>query len=143
MDIQILELTDQTARLVIDGTEPHIVNALRRSLLSEVPKMAIEDVEFHMGSIIDEDGNEYESASPLFDEIIASRLGMIPIPTDLEAFTFRDECKCKGEGCPSCTIMYSLNKKGPCTVYSGDMEPLGDKSLSVTVSYTHLTLPTN
>ena len=25
--------------------------------------------------------------------------------------------------------MYSLNKRGPCTVYSGDLEPLGDEKL--------------
>ncbi|MCK4718372.1 MAG: DNA-directed RNA polymerase subunit D [Thermoplasmata archaeon] len=131
MEIQILELTDQSARLVISGTSPPIMNALRRALLSEIPKMAIENEEFHMGSIIDEEGNEFESGSPLFDEIIAHRMGLIPIPTDLELYTFRDQCKCGGEGCPTCTIMYSINKKGPCTVYSGDLDPLGDKSLAV------------
>ncbi|MEM2978835.1 MAG: DNA-directed RNA polymerase subunit D, partial [Methanomassiliicoccales archaeon] len=67
----------------------------------------------------------------LFDEIIAHRLGMVPIPTDLDLFTFRDKCSCGGEGCPSCTIMYSLNKKGPCEVYSGDLEPLGGNELRV------------
>ncbi|MDG6220603.1 MAG: DNA-directed RNA polymerase subunit D [Candidatus Thermoplasmatota archaeon] len=131
MDIKILEMTDTSAKLVISGTQPPIMNALRRALLAEVPKMAIEDVEFHMGSIMDEEGNEYESGAPLFDEIIAHRLGLIPIPTDLSLFTMKDECKCGGEGCPNCTIMYSLNKRGPCTVYSGDLEPLGDKTLAI------------
>lgn len=27
--------------------------------------------------------------------------------------------------------MYTLNKKGPCTVYSGDLEPLGDRTLAI------------
>jgi DNA-directed RNA polymerase subunit D len=27
--------------------------------------------------------------------------------------------------------MYSLNKKGPCTVYSGDLEPIGNEKLRV------------
>ena len=113
-------------KFIISDTTPSFVNTLRRVLLVNVPKMAIEDVEFHLGPIRDSDGKEYESISPLFDEIIAHRLGLIPIPTDLKLFKFRDECDCKGEGCPNCTIMYNMNKKGPCTVYSGDLEPLGD-----------------
>ena len=74
---------------------------------------------------------EYQSISPLFDEIIAHRLGMIPIPTDLKLFQYRETCECNSEGCPNCTIMYNLNKKGPCTVYSGDLEPLGDSKFSI------------
>jgi DNA-directed RNA polymerase subunit D len=63
--------------------------------------------------------------------MIAHRLALIPIPTDLSLYNFKSECKCKGEGCPSCQIMYSLNKKGPDVVYSGDLEPLGDDKLRV------------
>ena len=131
MDVEIRELTETYAQIVISGATPSLVNAIRRVMISELPKMAIEDVEFHLGSIRDETGREYESISPLFDEIIAHRLGMVPIPTDLELFGFKDECVCNGEGCPNCTIMYSLNKKGPCTVYSGDLEPLGDSRFSI------------
>ncbi|MGN0137317.1 MAG: DNA-directed RNA polymerase subunit D, partial [Candidatus Methanomethylophilaceae archaeon] len=67
----------------------------------------------------------------LFDEIIAHRLGMVPVPTDLNLFCPQSECVCGGEGCPNCTIMYSLNKIGPCTVLSGDLEPLGNPDLRV------------
>lgn len=125
MELEIKELTKTTAKFVVSDVDTSFVNALRRVLISDIPKMAIDDVEFHLGPIRDEDGKEYESVSPLFDEIIAHRLGLIPIPTDLKLFNRRDGCVCKGEGCPNCTIMYSLNKKGPCTVYSGDLEPLG------------------
>ncbi|MFW5928534.1 MAG: DNA-directed RNA polymerase subunit D, partial [Thermoplasmatota archaeon] len=38
---------------------------------------------------------------------------------------------CEGEGCPNCTIIYSLSKKGPCTVYSGDLNPVGETELRV------------
>jgi DNA-directed RNA polymerase subunit D len=94
--------------------------------------MAIEDVDFHLGPISDEDKKEYESISPLFDETVAHRLGLIPIPTDLKLFGPRNQCKCNGEGCPSCTIMYSLKKMGSCTVYSRDLEPVsGDKKLHI------------
>ncbi|MEE9506655.1 MAG: DNA-directed RNA polymerase subunit D, partial [Thermoplasmata archaeon] len=125
-------LEDRYAELTLEDVDPNFANALRRTLVADIPKMAIEDVEFHLGPIRGEEGEESESVTPLFDEVIAHRLGLIPIPTDLELFTFRDQCKdCASEGCPNCTIMYSLNKKGPCTVYSGDLEPVGDSSLKV------------
>lgn len=131
MKLIVRELTDTRCSFTVDDVRPDTVNALRRTMLSEVPKMAIDDVEFHMGPIRDEEGNEYDSNSALFDEMIAHRLGMVPIPTDLDHFTFRDQCECNGAGCPHCTIIYVLNKKGPCTVYSGDLQPLGDMSLKI------------
>jgi len=127
----VRELTDNRCSFVVDDTRPDIVNLLRRTMVTEVPKMAIDEVEFHMGPIRDEDGNEYDSNAALFDEMISHRLGLVPIPTDIDHFTFRDKCECKGAGCPNCTIIYVLNKKGPCTVYSGDLQPLGDMSLKV------------
>ena len=131
MKLMVRELKDTRCSFVVDDVTPDIVNGLRRTLISQVPKMAIDEVEFHMGPIRDEEGNEYDSSSALFDEMIAHRLGMIPVPTDLENLTFRDQCECGGAGCPHCTIIYVLNKKGPCTVYSGDLQPLGDINLTV------------
>lgn len=130
MKLKILEHREDYLKLLVEDTEPSYANALRRVLLADVPKMAIEDVEFHLGPIRAEDGKEYESVSPLFDEIIAHRLGLIPIPTDLSLYNLRESCPtCHGEGCPSCTIIYSLNKRGPGTVTSGDLEPIGDAKL--------------
>ena len=130
MKIKILESKPTYMKFLLEETDPATANALRRTLIADIPKMAIDDVEFHLGPIRGEDGKEYESVAPLFDEIISHRLGLIPIPTDLKLFTRKSECKaCNGEGCPSCTIIYSLNKKGPCTVTSGDLEPIGDAKL--------------
>lgn len=131
MKIDIKEMTPNKAEFVISDTNPTFANALRRVITSDVPKMAIDNVEFHLGPIMDEKGQAFESVSPLFDEVVAHRLSMIPVPTDLEVFNFRSKCSCNGEGCPSCTIMYSLNKKGPCTVYSGDLEPIGDAKFRI------------
>lgn len=131
MEIEIREMKDNFARFVVTGANPQLVNSLRRVLLADVPKMAIHNVEFHLGPIMGEDGREFESVTPLFDEIIAHRLGLVPLPTYLDEFNFRSECTCHGEGCPSCTVMYSLNKKGPSTVYSGDLEPLGSDKFRV------------
>lgn len=130
MKVKVLEQDDTRLRLLIEETDPTTVNAVRRTLVADIPKMAIEDVEFHLGPIRGEDGKEYESVAPLFDEVIAHRLGMVPIPTDGKLFVPRSECKdCDGEGCPNCTIIYSLNKRGPAVVTSGDLEPIGDASL--------------
>ncbi|MEA3203043.1 MAG: DNA-directed polymerase subunit, partial [Thermoplasmata archaeon] len=47
MKIEIKSLSDREARIVIDGVHPYFVNALRRTLLSEVPKLAIHKVTFY------------------------------------------------------------------------------------------------
>jgi DNA-directed RNA polymerase subunit D len=111
MKVKTLELKGNKGVLKIEGTDVYFVNALRRVMLSELPKLAIDEV------II------YDNTSPLFDEIIAHRLGLIPIPTDLRLVTFRDECKCQGKGCPSCTVRYTLSKEEEGVVYSGDLQP--------------------
>lgn len=125
MEIKILELEERHLKCIIQDVTPAFMNSLRRVLLQELPKMAIHDVDFNLGPIRDSDsGKMFESVAPLYNEIIAHRLGMLPIHTDLRLFNFRDECVCEGEGCPNCSIMYVLNKQGPCTVYSGDLEPI-------------------
>ena len=132
MQIETVRMEDTKARLILRDASPALANALRRTMLQDIPKMAIDHVDFHLGPIMDDETDkEYESVTSLFDEIIASRLGLVPIPTDYAQFTYRDQCECGGEGCPHCQIMYSLNKHGPSTVLSGDMVPLGDSSLKV------------
>src|SRR2546426_4271303 len=130
MEVKVLTHEETSLTLRFDDTDPTIVNSIRRTLLADVPKMAIEDVEFHLGPIRAEDGREYESVAPLFDEIISHRLGVVPIPTDLQLYVPKASCpNCHGEGCSNCTIIYSLNKRGPGIVTSGDLEPIGDPKL--------------
>ncbi len=130
MQIEIIEMEETRCRFLLKDASHSDANALRRTLISDIPKMAIDQVEFHLGPIM-ADGKEYESVTPLFDEVVAHRLGLVPIPTDLELMSFREECVCEGEGCPNCIVMYSLNKIGPCTVYSGDLLPLGHDAFKV------------
>ncbi|MBO4502264.1 MAG: DNA-directed RNA polymerase subunit D [Candidatus Methanomethylophilus sp.] len=129
MQIEIVEMEDRKAKFILRNSSPAMANALRRTMLQDIPKMAIDKVEFHLGPIMQDD-KEYESVTSLFDEIIAHRLGLIPVPTN-DQFTFMKDCSCGGVGCPGCTIMYSLNKVGPGTVLSGDLMPLGDSTLKV------------
>ncbi|MFE3846082.1 DNA-directed RNA polymerase subunit D [Thermoplasmatota archaeon] len=111
MKIDVIDLKPKKILIKINGIEPYLVNSIRRILISELPKLAIDDVVI------------YDNTSALFDEIISHRLGLIPIPTDLSLLNFRDECVCKGKGCPSCTVRYTLSKENEGTVYSGDLQP--------------------
>jgi len=119
MKVETKEMTPTKVVLRISDTSPYFVNSLRRIMLADLPKLSINDV------II------YDNTSPLFDEIIAHRLSLIPLPTDLELLTFRDDCSCKGKGCPSCTVRYTLSKEGEGMVYSKDLQP-EEKSWAIT-----------
>ncbi|MCI4335142.1 MAG: DNA-directed RNA polymerase subunit D [Thermoplasmata archaeon] len=131
MELNTVELKTRMLRAELSGTTASQMNAIRRTLLSDLPKLAIEDVEFHLGPIRDEtSGKDYDSSTSMFDEAIALRLGLLPIPTDLGQFRKKSECTCKGEGCAHCQVMYSIDKKGPCTVYARDLLPLGDATLA-------------
>lgn len=119
MKVDVKELKTKKAVLKIEDIRPYFVNSLRRIMLSELPKLAVDDVVI------------YDNTSALFDEIIAHRLGLVPIPTDLSLLTFRDQCVCKGKGCPNCTVRYTLSKEGEGIVYSGDLQP-AEKSWAIT-----------
>jgi DNA-directed RNA polymerase subunit D len=116
MKIEIQKISDRDARIVIDGVHPYFVNALRRTLLSEVPKLAIHKVTF------------YDNTSALFDEIIAHRVGLLPVPTDPSTLNMKGQVD--AEGRPALLVRFTLTKEGPCTVYSGDFEP-EDKAYAI------------
>ncbi len=84
-----------------------IVNAIRRIIIEEVPTFAIEDVEV------------VKNESPLYDETIAQRLGLIPLKTDFEGYNFKSECKCGGIGCALCEVKMYLKQDKDGYVYSG------------------------
>ncbi|MCK5107485.1 MAG: DNA-directed RNA polymerase subunit D, partial [Nanoarchaeota archaeon] len=63
-----------------------------------------------------------ENDSVLYDEIIAHRLAMISLKTDLKSYEPIKDCKCEGEGCARCTCTLSLKEKGPKMVYASDLK---------------------
>ena len=71
-------------RILISETDPSQVNAIRRALIADVPKLAITRVDFSQGVTQDNKGEVVESVNVLPDEVLAHRLAMIPIPTNLE-----------------------------------------------------------
>ncbi|AAT43807.1 DNA-directed RNA polymerase subunit D [Picrophilus oshimae] len=126
--LDIIELKDNYIKFSISGITPAIANSIRRTLINDIPKLAIENVVFHHGEIRDSEGNVYDSSLPLFDEVVALRLGLIPLKTDLK-MNFRDQCSCNGEGCDLCTVKYSINKLGPADVFSSDLIPINNPDL--------------
>jgi len=113
MKVEIVDKTETTMRLIIWGTDVSFVNSLRRIILAEVPCMAIEDVVI------------VENSSLIQDEILAHRLGLIPVKTDLDSYNLPEECPCKSEfGCNLCRAVLTLNVEAEevkRTVYSGDL----------------------
>ena len=129
-------------KILIEDTDASQVNALRRAIMADVPKMAISKVMFTLG--VNQDNNRgeiFESVNALPDEVIAHRLAMIPIPTQPdEGMAFPDACEnCmdlaeEDKGCPMCQVLYTLNVQGPSAdsdepyrvVRAGDLTNVSD-----------------
>lgn len=110
MKIKILEKEKDSVRFEVDGIPVELANALRRIMIAEVPTLAIKEVYFT------------ENNSAMFDEIIAHRMGLIPLVFPQDTFEFQENCDCGGEGCTNCQVVITLEKEGPCTVYTGDLK---------------------
>ena len=132
---EILYEDDEKIRILLKDTDRSFVNSIRRTLMSDTPKMAIETVSF-IKKTVEEDGEVWETDGPLPDEVIAQRLAMIPIPTNHEQYYFQDECpNCadmveEDRGCALCTMLYYCQKKGSkegVWVTAGDLNFLGEE----------------
>ncbi|MCK9151344.1 DNA-directed RNA polymerase subunit D [Methanobacterium alcaliphilum] len=111
MEIDVKEKNGNELVFVIEDVDVTFVNAIRRICMMEIPKMAIEDV-----YVVKND-------SAMFDEVLAHRLGLIPLVSDsesIETLVMPDECDCE-DYCPKCTVSLVLKKKGPGVVYSKDL----------------------
>jgi len=141
-------------RILLTDADSSQVNAIRRALISDVPKLAITRVDFSQGVTQDNKGEVVESVNVLPDEVLAHRLAMIPIPTPQgEGLAFPDECEnCKDvvekdKGCPMCQVLYTLSARGPAsdadeqykTVYAGDITTISDPVFDILPE--HKTIP--
>ena len=110
---KVLEESVNSVTLQLEGMDRSYANAVRRFCIAEVPSMAIDDVVI------------LENSSVLYDEILAHRLGMIPIKTDLDRYNLPEDCDCGNPlGCHKCRVLFVLDAKGKdkvSTVYSGDL----------------------
>lgn len=131
---EILYEDDEKINILLKETDRAFVNSIRRTLISDTPKMAIDTVKFVKKTEV-ENGEVWETDGPLPDEVIAQRLAMIPIPTNHGSFHFQDECPDCSEmveeerGCVQCTMLYYCQVKGSkegVWVTAGDLNFLGD-----------------
>jgi len=113
MSLEVLEKNDRKLVFVIEGISIEMANAIRRIIISEMPVMAVDEV------II------LKNDSPLYDEIIAHRLSMIPLTTDLNVYKLPRDCECGGYGCPLCQVSLTCEvtntSNNPIEIYSGNL----------------------
>jgi DNA-directed RNA polymerase subunit D len=95
-DIDVIDRTDRELRFVVRGVSPALANGVRRAILADVPTVSIDGVRF------------VENSSVMFDEVLALRLGLVPLTTPDDVT--------EGE-----TVTLSLSAEGPGTAYSGDL----------------------
>merc|ERR1711904_607851 len=81
-NIEIRKLSNDYCEFLLTNTEASLANTLRRVMISWIPTIAIDLVEFDINS------------SVLNEEFIAHRLGLIP----LEKIEFFMHVKCKTRG---------------------------------------------
>jgi DNA-directed RNA polymerase subunit D len=119
MDIKQLSKDGEKLVFELNKAVPSFANAIRRLIIDEVPTMAIEDVEFRKNS------------SVLYDEIIAHRLGLMPLKTDLKSYNVPSKCKCAGAGCARCQLKLILKSKAAGMIYAEDFESADPKVVPV------------
>lgn len=106
-EFEIKKLTDEVIEFYISKADLSFANALRRVIISEVATMAIDLV------------NISSNSSPLFDEFIAHRIGLIPmVSNDVNDYVFHRDCNCS-EYCEKCSVQFFLKVK--CSESSMDV----------------------
>jgi len=109
--LEVSTVSQKEMKFRLKNTDASMANNIRRSMIAEVPVMAIETVIVH------------ENSSCLFDEFICHRLGLIPLysedigDTPEEAgrsfpgsYNMMKDCDClEPSGCEYCTVEFELD----------------------------------
>jgi len=112
MKVDVLSVSDDTVRFLIEGVDVAFINALRRTMISDMPCMAMDDLFV------------FDNSSVVNDEVLAHRIGFIPLTTDLDNYVLPEDCECGSDlGCEHCRVVLTLDVETENeirTVYSGD-----------------------
>ncbi|MGL4669923.1 MAG: DNA-directed RNA polymerase subunit D [Methanobacteriaceae archaeon] len=111
MEIEVKEENGNEIIFIIRNVDSTFVNAIRRIAMTETPKIAVEDV------------NIIKNDSAMFDEVLAHRLGLVPLVSDNEAIdglVLKEDCDCE-EYCSKCSVSLLLNKSDSGVVYTKDL----------------------
>lgn len=95
-EIEILSLTKYTIKFIVKNCDVATANALRRTMISDVPTLAIDLVYIN------------DNSSVMHDEFLAQRLGLIPLKSEtLDEFEFFRDCHCR-PFCAKCSVEFYL-----------------------------------
>ncbi len=119
MDIKVLKKDDTKVSFQISKINPSIANAIRRYILAYVPTMAIDEIEFK------------KNGSALYDEILALRLGLTPLKTDLKSYKLWEGKESERPHSAQYELKLTLKAEGPCTVYASDLQSQDPKVVPV------------
>jgi DNA-directed RNA polymerase subunit D len=116
--IKVLEKSTDRVKIQLQGISLSYANAIRRIALSEVPVMAIDNI------II------IENSSIMYDELLAHRLGLIPLKTDLSKYVLPKDCDCDNSlGCLKCSVSLVLDSGDSDStkeILSGQLKSVSD-----------------
>ena len=110
MKIQTLNKSETEMSFILQDSNPVTANTLRRIMTVEVPTLAIDEITF------------IKNDAALYDEMLAHRIGLIPLKTDLKTYEEKEKCTCKGEGCAKCQVILTLKVTGPGNIYSESLQ---------------------
>ncbi|MBI2572593.1 DNA-directed RNA polymerase subunit D [Candidatus Woesearchaeota archaeon] len=99
----------------VKGADDAFINTLRRLILEEVPTLAVEDIEI-------KDNN-----SALYDEMLALRIGLVPIKTDLANYSLPKSIEEVQERSARCTLQLKLKASKKGYVYAEEAESADPK----------------
>jgi len=110
--VEVLGVDEDRVRFLLGGVDVAFANALRRTMIMDVPCMVIDDIFF------------FDNSSVVPDESLAHRIGFMPLRTDLDRYLHPVDCDCGSElGCEKCRVVLTLDVEAETetrTVYSGD-----------------------
>lgn len=98
--VTMRSLTRDRANFVLEGVDLSFANSLRRAMIADIPTCAIDMVEIQTNT------------TPLADEFLAHRLGMVPLISTNASQVLVDhrECICE-EGCDRCSVELTLHAR--------------------------------
>lgn len=127
MSVKIIDSLDNRIKLQWKNTSSIFLNTLRRIMISDIPTIAIDKIELE------------ENSSPMNDEFMAHRIGLIPIQCDkdISSIPYQHECSCLC-GCSLCNFEFILEKENKDNddlvgVYSSDFVPIFNPKINFNV----------
>lgn len=103
MEIEKVEETEDVLKLKLSDSDEAVANALRRSMMSKVPTLAVKHLEISRND------------SGLFDEVVANRVGQIP-------FSIPENVDEESE------VHVALNQDGPGKAVASDIQTDNDEA---------------